>query len=317
MRGAFLFLLGMAACSRASAPSSNTSPNPLNSAAVLDAGSVADAAVDASVAAREDCAEPTKLTQLVTVNEDAQFYEETLEGGAHDFDPETGVASAHVPRPLVKPKPSAPSRYAQVAGGWGLIWKKGESDAKVEDVATRKKIMQFPACAAGGFWSYFLSSTGRFLVCAGNRGGDSFFDLEHGGKEVTDVGGEGVELSPDDHYVVGVPVVMWGNGQPSRATIRYFNLDTHKSHDVATAVHLDEPNGDPNARVNPYFAAFCGDGALFAASADNEVVVARGKDGQRLAAAPALKGGVVSFSQSGKYISQTRDHKTTVFRLDL
>lgn len=316
MRRVALLVLGLSACSRSSAPSVADTAG--NSAAILDAGNGDRLSPDAATTAtREDCAEPKKLTQLVTVKEKARFTGETLEGATHDFDPETGAPSPLATKPIAKPQPSTPSPYTQVAGGWGLIFKDQESDAKVEDVATKKKIMTFSGCAAGGSWVYALSTTGRFLICTSNRSGDRFYDLGHGGKEIKDVGGEGIALAPNDGYAVAVPVVMWGNGEASRTSITYFNLDTHKSAAVAKAAHLDLPTGEPTPHSNPYAVNFCGDGALFVASGDQEVVVSRGKDGARLAAAPALKGGDVSFSRSGKYISQTRDQKTTVFRLDL
>src|SRR5450432_656893 len=145
---AIFFLAGLAACTRSStqATTDASSPNPVNSAAVLDAGNSANAAIDASLATREDCAEPKKLTQLVTVNESARFNIETLEGTAHNFDPETAAPSELGPKPIAKAPPNTPSRYAQVAGGWGLIWKDQEDTAKVEDVATRKKVMDFAPC---------------------------------------------------------------------------------------------------------------------------------------------------------------------------
>lgn len=278
---------------------------------------MAAASIDAAVAARENCAEPKKLTQLATVNEEAHFTGESLEGSAHAYDPETGAAHDVGPKPIVNAPKTPPGRYAQVAGGWGLIWKEEEGDAKVEDVATRKKVFAFPPCTAGGTWVYALSTTGRFLICSSNRSGETFFELARGAKAISDVSGEGIMLAPNDSYAVAVPVNMWGSGEATRTSITYFNLDTHKSVTLAKAAHLDMPTSEPTPKTNPYTAAFCGAGSLFVASADSEVVVYRGKDGARLAAAPAMKGGLVSFSQSGKYLSQSRSGKTTVFRLDL
>lgn len=318
MRRNLVFLFcGLAACSRSSSSSDlGASPNPQNSAAVLDSGNSSSATTDAAVAVREDCAEPKKLTQLATVNEEARFTGESLDGAAHAYDPETGAAHALGPKPVVKPT-STDGRYAQVAGGWGLIWKDQDIDATVEDVATKKKVMKFTPCAAGGSFVYSLSTTGRFLDCSNNRNGDTFYALANGGKPITELRGPGVSLAPSDKYAVVVPAIFWGNSEPTGTTITYVDLDTHKSKEVAKAAHLDLPTGEPNQKVNPYSAAFCGAGALFVASTDTEVAVYRGKDGARLAAAPALKGGLVSFSQSGKYISQSRNQKTTVFRLDL
>jgi hypothetical protein len=62
--------------------------------------------------------------------------------------------------------------------------------------------------------------------------------------------------------------------------------------------------------------AFCGDGLLFATSGEKELTVYRGRDGNRLAGALAMKGGNISFSASGQYLSQTRGAATTVFRLE-
>ena len=316
-RSAIFFLLTCAACSRSSSPSAaEQPPNVVNPAVVLDAGN-SSTVIDAATLARADCAEPKKLTQLATVNEEAKFAGELLEGDAHAYDPETGAAHPLGPKPVVKAPPSTKGRYAQVADGWGLIWNDGDANAKVEDVATKKKSFDFTPCAAGGAWGFSLSTTGRFLICSSNRSGDSFFDLGNGGKELAAPSGGGVMLSPNDAYAVAFPTLLWATDQPTRASITYFDLDTHKSRDLAKAAHLDMPTGEPNQKMNPYSVSFCGAGTLFVASTDTEVVVYRGKDGARLAAAPALKGGQVSFSQSGKYLSQSRNGKTTVFRLDL
>ncbi len=319
------FLVGLAACSRASTPvtADAASPNTVNSAAILDAANSPSAAIDAAAAARADCAEPKKLTQLKTVDDVATFSGESLVGQTHAYDPETLAASA-LPPPKPHGNAITPSRYASIVNGVGLIVRGDMDGASVEDVTTHKAILAVGPCAAGGTWVYSLSTTARFLICETNREGKELWDLRvaHPSKDkpvdagwMNGANGEGLSIAPNDSYAVAVPVHSWGNGEPTRSSITYFDLDARKTKPLgkATLDAVDAPNGNQN----PYAVAFCGDGALFVASDDKDVVVYRGRDGARLAAAPAMKGGLVSFSESGRYISQSRNQKTTVFRLDL
>jgi hypothetical protein len=265
------------------------------------------------------------LTQLGTVNDVARFSGESLVGQKHAYDPETLAESAPPPPPKSS-NAITPSRYASVVNGVGLIVPRERGGARVEDVTTRKSIVTVGICNAGGLWTYSLSTTGRFLICDSNRAGLTLWDLHAAhpsGDKSFDFGwkdgpvGEGLFIAPNDSYAVAVPVLSWGSYEPTRDSITYFNFDSRKSKRLAKA---PDPENDVNSEgedAHPYRIDFCGTGELFAASGYKELTVYRGKDGTRLAGAPALKGGFISFSASGKYLSQNRNGKTTIFRLDL
>lgn len=325
VRSNVVALFFLTACSRNAASSVDASavvPIVATNVVVHFDASVVDAGV-----ARADCAEPTKLTQLGTVNDVGTFSHETLIGQTHSYDPETLKPSALPPTPPPE-KPSTantPSRYASIVNGVGLISSGEDSDARVEDAATHKLILNVDMCMAGGSWTYTLSSTGRFLICHSNRAGDFLWDLHaahpDSSKMVTwgandRVADEGLFVSPNDSYAVAVPVLSWGNNEPTRPSITYFDLDSHKSKSLGKAPDPENDVGSEGEDAHPYVVRFCGDGELFATSGFKELTVYRGKDGARLAGAPALKGGYISFSDSGKYLSQTRNGKTTIFRLD-
>ena len=325
MRQAFIFLFFLTACSRNAASSANAATvAPVR----IDSGSAAqnDASVIDAAVARADCAEPSKLTQLGTVSDVGVFAGESLIGQKHSYDPETLAASERPNAPASPSKAFTPSRYSQIVNGVGLIAPDPTSDARVENVTTHQKILAVDLCNAGGTWTYSLSTTGRFLICNSNRAGLTLWDLHaaHPSKDKSvDVGwadgpiGEGLFIAPNDSYAVAVPVLSWGSNEPTRASITYFNFDSRKSKSLAKA---PDPENDVNSEgedAHPYRIEFCGAGDLFAASGYKELTVFRGKDGTRLAGAPALKGGIISFSASGKYLSQNRNGKTTIFRLDL
>jgi len=285
---------------------------------------------DAGRAPRPDCAEPATLVQLGTVRDVVAFEGNVLVGERRCYDPETLAVTPRMAKPAEPERPKKQGRYAEVAGGRGLIANTDDEaadvrlggSAVVEDVATRKRLLAIDFCAAGGSWTYRLSRTGRFLICDSNRAGQTLWDLTARHPSPDDEvtwppdgrgGDEGLALSPNDAYAVSVPVLSWGGGLPTRASITYFDLDKHTSMALARA-----PNPEASAPVvaNPYDVAFCGDGLLFATSGEKELTVYRGRDGNRLAGALAMKGGNISFSASGQYLSQTRGAATTVFRLE-
>ena len=266
---------------------------------------------------RVNCEEPTRLVQLGTVKEVAAFQDELLAGKRHVYDPETLAES---PPLSAKPAPSTKTnRYAEVAGGFGLVVADGMP--LVENADTQESVQkpQIP-CNAGGTFAYSLSQTGRFLICNSNRSGISVIDLRapppKTGFPWTELG-EGTFLSPNDEYVVRVPVIDWGTGEPTTQDVVHVDLDSKRSKKIAPAPlqRLHEEN--PVLPANPYSVAFCADGSIFVASAGREVAVFRGRDGSRLASAPSMKGGTVSFSASGRYVSQTRGNETTIFRLEM
>jgi hypothetical protein len=308
-------LIFLAAChsSPAVAPRAATKPIPSSSSsiAIADAGAPPVAIASAQppvVSVRAKCAEPSHLVQLGTVKEWAGFGGEELVGSKYAYDPET---LAQHERPVTPDPPEKTGRYDQVVGDFGLIADQ-DASARVENVRTHKLIVSAPVCTAGGAWEFSLSPTGRFLLCE-SRDGTAVIDLHpaHGGVSKDWCGlGKGSSLSPNDRYTVDVPVLVPSeNGDiPDTTRITRTDIDTGRP---LTLLQAPRPEYD-----DPYRAAFCGAGQIFVVSGEDEIVVFR-SDGTRLASAPAMRGGVVSFSASGHYVSQSRGDATTVFRLDL
>jgi hypothetical protein len=253
------------------------------------------------------------------VHDNASFRGEVLASGwssdlareEHSYDPETLA-----PAPPLPPEPIDGDESGFVTLVAGL---RVESDGgAVTDVATGRVILQVGPCAAGGFITFELSNTGRYLVCDSNRAGLWLWDLRSPHPDPAPqpdsdtllsavVGGPGWRLSPNDVYAVDVPVFPFAVEKPSGDTIRYYNLERRRSQSLSAAPALD--------RETPYDIAFCGDGSIFAVSGEHELTIYRGSDGKRLAGAPAKKGGKIVFSASGRYLSQARSGWTTVYKL--
>ena len=234
------------------------------------------------------------------------------------FDPET-LASKEKPAAQTKPRPGqTPSRYKKVAAGKGLIWN-DEDHATVEDVSTHKVILTAPICAAGGTIDFDLSTTGRFLICFSSRAGQTLWDLTaaHPNPEKPALSGNQLWLAPNDAYAITTPVLGFGTDLPTSKTIDWFdfNAPAHKSLGPAPIAVPDKDGNLPHSSL-AFGVAFCGDGALFVVAESKELGIYRGADAQKLASAPSMQGGDVSFSTSGRYVSQTRGTATTVYRLD-
>jgi hypothetical protein len=300
----------------------STPAKPTTTHAVSLGAVVTDAAVGAGTDAGA-YAQPSHMVQLGTVQGEAHFEGDVLVGNEHAYDPETLVPRT---KPRLPANARTPDRYAEVAGGVGLVkgpdWPFPQS-VTLEDTATKKTLRVVETCAAAGgpppaFW---LSKTGRFLICEGTRGGDSVFDSRSNGERDLSRGPKDLTLSPNDRYAISVPVPSWLTLEPTRTEVVYFDLDADTSKAIASA----EPKVPTNVwRIdkNPFGVSFCGDGKLFALSLEREIVVYRGADGARLASAPAVDGRETSFDAACRYVSQTRGdpttgRATTVFRLVL
>jgi hypothetical protein len=245
------------------------------------------------------------------VHDNAPFRGDVLASGwsadereEHSYDPETLK-----PGPALPPEPvdEDQSAFVTLAGGLRV-----ESDSGVvTEVATRRVVLQLEhPCAAGGVIVFSLSNTGRYLKCYATRAGLALWDLRSAHTEPDpppSMDGAGLRLSPNDVYAVDVPTFPFAVEEPSGVAIVYHNLERRTSRTLSAAPALDHDN--------PYDVAFCGDGSIFAVSGEHELTVYRGSDGQRLAGAPAKRGGRIVFSASGRYISQSRSGWTTVYRL--
>lgn len=317
------------ACTKPSSgtsPSSSAAPSTPSVGPVVVATNWAAGSAAASGAKPQEswatCTEPTKLVQLGTLKQAAKFDGEVLDTSAAGFDPET-LAPATLPPKPQKPHAQTPSRYQEVVAGRGLIFH-DEPPAIVEDVATKKVLLKAPICSAGGAIGFTFSKTGRFLICDSSRSGQMLWDLNvpspnpdkplSWGAATSD---PSLFVSPNDAYAIATPVLGFGTELPSRDAIVYFDLNTHKDKSLGAApIAVPDKDGNlPNPSL-PFGVAFCGEGALFVVAESKELAVYRGADAQKLASAPSLQGGDVSFSASGRYVSQTRGHATTVYRLE-
>jgi hypothetical protein len=290
-------------------------------AAVLASGAHGSAQVAQEAAPSPGaCAEPSRIVPLGTVNEVALFEGDVLVGETHAYDPETLA-----PRPKPKPpdEPRKPGRYAEVAGGVGILRGEQWPTITLEDTATRKVLRVVETCAAAGGPepSLSLSATGRFLICRASRTGDYVFETHpnRDGDPVLSRGPNDVSLSPSDRYAISVPVRRWLTGEPTGTEVMYFDIDARTSKPIARA-EVKPPANRWDLDSNPFGVSFCGVGELFAMSLDREIAVYRGADGARLASAPATKGRRTSFDGAGRYVSQTHGDPetgwaTTVFRL--
>ncbi|MGH7282124.1 MAG: hypothetical protein ACRELY_11410 [Polyangiaceae bacterium] len=318
-------LLFLVACSKPST-STSTSTSTIDtrpSTSTIDARPSTSTSTPTS-APWTTCAEPRTLTQLGTLKDAAHFDGELLASTTGSFDPET-LAPKVAPPSTTHPQPGiTPSRYKQVVAGKGLIWH-DDDHATVEDASTHKVILKAPICSAGGTMDFELSPTGRFLICISSRAGQMLWDLTAAhpnpdkpvsfGKDTTS--DEGLSLAPNDAYGVVAPVLGWGTERPTRTSIEWldFNAHTQKSLGAAPIAEPDAQGNLPKPSLR-FGVAFCGDGVLFAVAESKELGVYRGSDAQKLASVPSMQGGDVSFSASGRYVSQTRNGFTTVYRLD-
>ena len=269
---------------------------------------------------REACAEPTRLVQLGTVHDLAHFEGDLLATQTQTFDPETLA-------PIGKVAPVADER----------AWSEGDDDegpkhvvrdghelelvtkdcrARVVDKTAKKEVVDTFCCAAGGTLDSYFSSTGRFLVCDASRSGLVLTDLTvpRPATEKALSFLPGTYVSPDDSYAVRIPVNAWSGPTPDMIT--YTSLATSKKTRVWSARMLEPSDGELHPDPDGFGVDFCGNGALFAVSGDLGVAVFRGSDATRLASAPARKGGSISFSASGRWISQSRAGATTIYRLE-
>jgi hypothetical protein len=305
---------------------------PVPSADASATRSEADASVRVS---RPRCNDPARVVQLGTVKEAASFEGELLVAGEQALDPE---ALAPRPRPRTK-RPPVPDqyeyrrqgRYYDAAGGVGLL--EGDTGGvQLVDLASRRRLMAIESCAPGGAINILLSGTGRFVVCESNRFGVVVTPVRgkrDGAITWGDLGGQvsGLNLAPDDTYAVVLADQAWVDRQ-ERKNAQWFAVDpppslapvTHAPRNLAPIQYEWQPPespGEPRRRwPREVSLAFCGDGEIFALVIGGKLIVFRGADGERLAEVPVLAGGDLSFSGSGRYVSQTRGRATTVFRLE-
>jgi hypothetical protein len=294
--------------------------------------SEADASVPAS---RPRCNDPARVVQLGTVKEPASFEGELLVAGNQALDPETLTPR---PRPRTK-RPPVPDqyeyrrqgRYYDAAGGVGLL-ESETGEVQVVDLASRRGLLTIESCAPGGAINILLSGTGRFVVCWSNRFGAVVTPVRGKRDDAIawgDLGGQvsGLELAPNDTYAVALADLAWAD-RKERKNAQWFAIDpppslapvTRPPRNLAPIPYEWQPPespGEPRRRwPREVSLAFCGDGDIFALVIGGKLIVFRGADGERLAEAPVLAGGDLSFSGSGRYVSQTRGKATTVFRLE-
>jgi hypothetical protein len=294
--------------------------------------SEADASARAS---RSRCNDPARVVQLGTVKQGASFEGELLVADEQALDPETLTPR---PRPRTK-RPPVPElgeyrrqgRYYDAAGGVGLL--EGDTGGvQVVDLASRRSLMRIESCAPGGAIEILLSGTGRFVVCDSNRFGVVVTPVRgkrDGAISWGDLGSQvsGLRLAPDDTYAVVLADQAWVD-RTERKNAQWLAIDpppslapvTRPPRDLAPIPYEWQPPeapGEPRRRwPREISLAFCGDGELFALVIGGKLIVFRGADGERLAEVPVMAGGDLSFSGSGRYVSQTRGRATTVFRLE-
>ena len=325
MRKHLLLPLFLVACSKPSTSSTGPASTPSTTASTpIDSTPSPVVEVDAGAAPPatwKRCEIPKALVQLGTVKEKATFVGDLLVSEGTVYDPETvnPVKVAAKPKaPADGPHPSG--KYADVEGGRGVIVDPASPGATVESTTTHASILKLSEnCAAGGAMEFLLSRTGRFLICDSSREGQTMWDLSAAKPDPkkpvvfdkNDTADPGVRLAPNDTYGVLVPVIAFGTNAIARPAIAFTKLDG-KAPVALTPASLST---DENAKNDPFTVAFCGDGAIFATAGDKELGVYKGSDGSRITSAPSLRGGDVSFSASGHYLSQTRGSATTVYRL--
>lgn len=325
-----LSLLLLAACSKPAPSSSSSSstapplaPTTATTASAPSVGAIEEA--DSGSAAPRvkwtTCEIPKGLVQRGTVKERASFVGDVLVSDKSGYDPETLKPVKAPPKAKPDDEPRPLGKYADVEGAHGVVVNPAEPGATVENTTTHAPILKIThSCAAGGAMDFVLSRTGRFLICVSSREGQTLWDLSVGkpdpNKPVAfdkdDTSDPGLMLAPSDAYGVLVPVIAFGTGAITRAAIAFTKLDG-KPPKALTPATLSTDVETPN---EPFTVAFCGDGSIFATAGDKELGVYRGADGTKITSAPSLRGGTVSFSASGRYLSQTRGTATTVYRLE-
>jgi hypothetical protein len=198
--------------------------------------------------------------------------------------------------------------FIDVLGDRAIVKTEEDSGATVVSILTGRIFRHESACVAGGTFEWSLAP--GFLMCTSYRFGSFLFALD-GGKDITV--DQSTSLSPDNRYLVHRPGVSWGSTLLSPDRVSYERVGGRTitlTKDVPPATE-DTPPLSPTVPV-----AFCGDGALFAIVTRHDLVIHRGKDGARLAAARALPGGAIEFSASGRYVLFKRAGASTVYRLD-
>ncbi|MEO8799830.1 MAG: hypothetical protein ABI551_18185 [Polyangiaceae bacterium] len=326
-----LSLLLVAACSKPASSSSSSSSGltPVPSASTSPAagpsvGAIeeADSGSAASPAKWTTCEIPKGLVQLGTVKERASFVGDVLVSDKSGYDPAT-LKPVKVPKKPGDADAATPSgKYADVKGAHGVVVNPAEQGATVENTKTHASVLKITQnCAAGGAMEFVLSRTGRFLICASSREGQTLWDLSAAKPDPkkpvvvdkNDTSDPGLMLAPNDAYGVLVPVIAFGTALITRPAIAFTKLDGKPSKPLTPATLSTDQTTTPN---EPFTVAFCGDGAIFATAGDKELGVYKGADGSKITSAPSLRGGTVSFSASGHYLSQTRGTATTVYRLE-
>jgi hypothetical protein len=187
----------------------------------------------------------------------------------------------------------------------------GESmTVSVMNLVTHKEVVKdVSVCTAGGMWSWELSS--RFLWCNSNRGGWVGTDLRSG--KTFDVG-QSAFVALDESYLVRVPGVGMPGNLISEDHVEWASANTGRTVTLTKDVVRATDQTTPLTSTVPL--AFCGEGKLFAIATRKELVVYRGADARRLAAAGAKPGGAISFSRSGRYLIDARAGAATVYRLE-
>ncbi|MEO8875248.1 MAG: hypothetical protein ABI461_06665 [Polyangiaceae bacterium] len=300
-------------------PSTSSSPAATSSVEAIEE---VDSGSAASPVKWTTCEIPKGLVQLGTVKERAAFVGDVLVSDKSGYDPET-LKAVKAPQTLGEDGAAAPSgKYADVKGAYGVVVNPAQQGATVENTKTHTSILKITQnCAAGGAMDFLLSRTGRFLICASSREGQTLWDLSAAKpdpkkpvvvdkKDTTD---PGLRLAPTDTYGVLVPVIAFGTGAVTRPAIAFTKLDGKPSKPLTPATLSIDQTTTLN---EPFTVAFCGDDAIFATAGDKDLSVYKGADGSRITGAPSLRGGTVSFSKSGHYLSQTRGTATTVYRLE-
>ncbi len=200
--------------------------------------------------------------------------------------------------------------YVAVRGDLAAFADPSTMGVSVTNLVTHATLLKdAQLCTAGGMWSWSLSS--RFLWCNSNRSGSTGHDLRTG--KTFEVG-QSAFTSPDESYLVRVPGVGWGSNLISEDLVEWTSAGSGRTVTLTKDVPHATDQMTPLTSTVP--VAFCGEGKLFAIATRKELVVYRGVDAKRLAAARAMPGGTIEFSRSGRYILDKRAGAATVYRLD-
>ena len=203
-----------------------------------------------------------------------------------------------------------PHTYVAVSGDFAASQDKDTLTITVSNRVTGAVVLKDASpCASGGVVNYSLTS--RFLWCHSSRFGSTGHDLRTGREIYV---GQSAIVSPDESYFVRVPGVGLAGDLISEDRADWVRANDGRTVTLST----DVPNATDvtPALTSTVPIAFCGDGKLFAITTQKDLVVHRGADAKRLAAARAMPGGHVAFSKSGRYVVYERAGAATVYRLD-